>query len=100
MRHPGRAARRGPGVAGVVDVGGSGSLTWSNTCTGVVVKDPLELSWVFRPEPSVPHGGWLARQAGKRVHAVGTTPRNDGRVEVVLADGERLWAHRNEIVPE
>lgn len=55
--------------------------------------EAVELGWVFRPRVAGPH-------AGKRVYAVSGPPAGDGRVEVVLADGERVWAHRQELSPE
>ncbi|GAB3158160.1 hypothetical protein GCM10027290_60810 [Micromonospora sonneratiae] len=62
--------------------------------------EPVNLGWVYRPDHS---GGDLARapeHAGKRVHAVGKAVVDDsGRVEVVLADGERVRAYRHEVVP-
>jgi hypothetical protein len=53
---------------------------------------PVEIGWVFRPRVAHEH-------AGKRVHAVGKSA-GDGRVEIVLADGERVRAHRTELSPE
>jgi hypothetical protein len=55
--------------------------------------EPVEIGWVFRPRVGDEH-------AGKRVHAVGKTAAGDGRVEVVLADGERVRAYRTELSPE
>ena len=55
--------------------------------------EPVEIGWVFRPRVGDEH-------AGKRVHAVGKAVAGDGRVEIVLADGERVRAHRTELSPE
>jgi hypothetical protein len=55
--------------------------------------EPVEIGWVFRPRVTGEH-------AGKRVHAVGKSAAGDGLVEIVLADGERVRAHRTELSPE
>ena len=57
--------------------------------------DAVELGWVLRPDLAGP----LAGHAGKRIHSVGRTAGGD-RVEVVLADGERVRAARHELVSE
>jgi len=50
------------------------------------------LQWVLRPELTGPDASPYAAHAGKTVRSVGWTPASDGRVDVVLADGETVRA--------
>jgi len=57
------------------------------------------LEWVYRPELTGPDASPYAAHAGKTVRSVGRTPAADGRVDVVLADGETVRAFRRELQP-
>ena len=57
------------------------------------------LQWVFRPVLTGPDASPYAAHAGKTVRSVGRTPAADGRVDVVLTDGETVRAFRRELRP-
>ncbi|MFC0526628.1 hypothetical protein [Phytohabitans kaempferiae] len=63
------------------------------------MKEPLELRWILRPDPAT-RSSLLAEHDGMQVHSMRATPGGDGLVDVVLIDGERVRAHRYEVVPE
>ncbi|MEV4691353.1 hypothetical protein AB0K27_09555 [Micromonospora echinospora] len=57
--------------------------------------EPVSLGWIYRPERA--DNG--EKHAGKQVRSVGKAADEGGRVEVVLSDGTRLRAYRDEVVP-
>lgn len=56
-----------------------------------------ELSWDFRPHPSRP--AHILTLAGAPVHSVNSAGADGGRL-IVLQNGARVRAEREEIVPE
>jgi hypothetical protein len=57
------------------------------------------LQWVFRPVLTGPDASPYAVHAGKTVRSVGRASAADGRVDVVLVDGETVRAFRRELRP-
>ncbi|MFK3984440.1 hypothetical protein ACI2K4_29215 [Micromonospora sp. NPDC050397] len=64
----------------------------------LVSSQPVSLVWVFRPDRPRPDHDPVIAQDGKPVHAVGRRVDEGGRVEIILADGARVWAYRHEVV--
>jgi hypothetical protein len=65
----------------------------------VTTDAAVVLQWVFTPVLAGPEASPYAGQAGKTVRSVGRRAAADGRVEVVLADGETVRALRHELRP-